>query len=217
MRQSAVSFKTTDQSGHITLEGVVAQPDGDTGPWPAVVMCHPHPLFGGNMDNNVVTAITFALVEKGFATLRFNFRGVGNSEGEHTKGEMEGEDLLSALEMLKAWPGVDGKRLGLAGYSFGSSVVLGNASAHKKAKAMALISPPLRAVESTQLRKDKRPVFIVSGDKDKLVQSDGLGSALDGFTNRPECQIVEGADHFWAGYEGQMVPQVCRFFAQQLT
>ena len=217
MRQSAVSFYTKDQLGQLTLEGVVAQPDGDTGPWPAVVMCHPHPLFGGNMDNNVVLAITHALVDKGLATLRFNFRGVGNSQGEHTKGEREGEDVLSALEMLKAWPGVDGKRLGLAGYSFGSSVVLGNASAHKKAKALALISPPLRAVESTPLKKDKRPVFIISGDKDKLVQSDGLGPALDGFKHRPECQIVEGADHFWGGYEGQMVPQVCRFFAQQLT
>ena len=217
MRQSAVSFKTKDKSGQLTLEGVVAQPDGDAGPWPAVVMCHPHPLFGGNMDNNVVLAVTFALAEKGIATLRFNFRGVGNSEGEHTKGEMEGEDVLSALEMLQAWPSVDGKRLGLAGYSFGSSVVLGDASLHKKARALALISPPLRAVESTPLKKGKRPVLIISGDKDKLVQSDGLGTALDGFTNRPECQIVEGADHFWGGYEDQMVPQVCRFFAQQLA
>ena len=217
MRQSAVSFKTKDKSGHLTLEGVVAQPDGDSGPWPAVIMCHPHPLFGGSMDNNVVLAVTFALAEQGFATLRFNFRGVGNSEGKHTKGEMEGEDVLSALAVIKAWSGVDGKRLGLAGYSFGSSVVLGSASAHKKVKALALISPPLRAVESTPLKKGNGPVFIISGDKDKLVQSDGLGPALDSFKNRPECQIVEGADHYWAGYEGQLVPQVCRFFAQQLT
>ena len=216
MRQSAVSFKSKGNSGDLNLEGVVAQPDGDSGPLPAIVMCHPHPLFGGNMDNNVVLAITFALTERGFATLRFNFRGVGNSEGEHAKGEEEGEDVLSALAMLKAWPGVDGKRIGLAGYSFGSSVVLGSASAQKKAKAMALISPPLRAVESTPLKNGKQPVFIISGDKDKLVQSDGLEPALESFKNRPECQIVEGADHYWAGFEGQLVPQVCRFFAKQL-
>ncbi len=216
MRQSAVSFKSKGQSGDLNLEGVVAQPDGGSGPFPAVVMCHPHPLFGGNMDNNVVLAITFALTERGFATLRFNFRGVGNSEGEHAKGEEEGEDVLSALAMLKAWPGVDGKRIGLAGYSFGSSVVLGSASAQKKAKAMALISPPLRAVESTPLKNGKQPVFIISGDKDKLVQSDGLEPALESFKNPPECQIVEGADHYWAGFESQLAPQVCRFFAKQL-
>ena len=84
MRQSAVSFKIKNKLGDLDLEGVVAQPDAGLGPWPGVVMCHPHPLFGGNMDNNVVLAVTSALNDQGFATLRFNFRGVGNSEGEHT-------------------------------------------------------------------------------------------------------------------------------------
>ena len=216
MRQSAVSFKIKNKSGNLDLEGVVAQPDADLGPWPAVVMCHPHPLFGGNMDNNVVLAVTAALNDQGFATLRFNFRGVGNSEGEHTKGDMEGEDVLGALEMLKAWPGVDGKRIGVAGYSFGSSVVLGNSSTHKKAKAMALISPPLRAVESTLLKTHKLPVLIISGDKDKLVRSDGLGPALDSFKYRPECQVIEGADHYWGGLEGKLALEICRFFTTKL-
>ena len=89
------------------------------------------------------------------ATLRFNFRGVGNSEGEHSKGELEHEEALAAIELVKAWPGVDGKKIGLAGYSFGSSVVLGNESLHKKARALALISPPLRALEETPLKKEQ--------------------------------------------------------------
>ena len=85
LRQSAVSFKTEG----LTFEGVVAQPDDGSGPWPGVVICHPHPLHGGSMDNNVVLALALGLVEEGFVTLRFNFRGVGGSEGEHTKGEKE--------------------------------------------------------------------------------------------------------------------------------
>ena len=85
MRQSAVSFKAKG----LNFEGVVAQPEGAMGPMAAVVFCHPHPLFGGNMDNSVVLALANSLVDKGFATLRFNFRGVGNSEGEHSKGELE--------------------------------------------------------------------------------------------------------------------------------
>ena len=63
MRQSAVSFKAKG----LNFEGIVGQPDGDSGPFPAVVICHPHPLFGGNMDNNVVLAVSFALVDQGFA------------------------------------------------------------------------------------------------------------------------------------------------------
>ena len=109
MRQSAVTFKAKG----LNFEGVVATPDADGGPYPGVVMCHPHPLFGGNMDNNVVLAVTFELVQQGFATLRFNFRGVGNSEGEHTKGELEYQEVLGALDFMKAWKGVDGGTLGL--------------------------------------------------------------------------------------------------------
>ena len=78
MRQSAVSF----EADGLTFEGVVAQPDEGTGPWPGVVICHPHPLHGGNMDNNVVLALALGLAQEGFVTLRFNFRGVGGSQGE---------------------------------------------------------------------------------------------------------------------------------------
>ena len=116
MRQSAVSFKIKG----LTFEGVMAQPEREESGLPGVVICHPHPLYGGNMDNNVVLAVSYGVVEQGFATLRFNFRGVGNSEGEHTKGEQESQEVLAALELMKAWPSVDSKRVGLAGYSFGS-------------------------------------------------------------------------------------------------
>jgi alpha/beta superfamily hydrolase len=212
VRQSAISFKVKD----LNFEGIVAQPQGEAGPFPAVVICHPHPLFGGNMDNNVVTAVSFGLVEQGFATLRFNFRGVGNSEGIHSKGELEHQEVLAALELMKAWPGVDGRKIGLAGYSFGSSVILGNAAFPKKARALAFISPPLRALESTPFKEDKRPKLVISGDRDRLVQSAQLPQVLESFAQPPTCQIIAGADHFWGGYEGQLSHQVSQFFAQHL-
>ena len=212
MRQSAVSFKVKG----LSFEGVVAQPDaGGTG-LPGVVICHPHPLHGGNMDNNVVLAVSFALAERGFVTLRFNFRGVGNSEGQHTKGELEQQEALGALELLKAWPGVDGKRIGLAGYSFGASVVLGNPELHKKAKAFALISPSVRALESTNLKTKDHPAFVIAGDQDKAVQSDQFAIALDSFARPPARHIVSGADHFWFGYEDEMAPRVAEFFTESL-
>jgi len=212
MRQSAVTFKAKG----LNFEGVVATPDADGGPYPGVVMCHPHPLFGGNMDNNVVLAVTSDLVQQGFATLRFNFRGVGNSEGEHTKGELEYLEVLGALDFMKAWKGVDGGVLGLVGYSFGSSVILGSAAVQKRPKVFALISPPLRALESTPLKKDRRPKLIISGDQDKLVQSEQLQPVLESFSHPPALKVVEGADHFWGGKESQVVGQVSRFFVENL-
>ena len=212
MRQSAVMFKAKG----LNFEGVVATPEGIGGPFPGVVICHPHPLFGGNMDNNVVLAVSFALVEQGFATLRFNFRGVGNSQGEHTKGELEHREVQGALDFLRAWREVDGGVIGLVGYSFGTSGILRSAAVQKKPKAFAFISPPLHALENSTLKKDKRPKLIISGDRDKLIQSEELQPALDSFSHQPALQIVEGADHFWKGKENQLVQRVARFFAESL-
>ena len=127
MRQSAVSFTAKGMN----LEGIIALPDGD-GPFPGVVMCHPHPLHGGNMDNNVVVAVTFGLADAGIASLRFNFRGVGNSQGEHAQGEKEHEETLVAMDFLGALPDVDDDRIGLGGYSFSTRVICAHKQLYKK-------------------------------------------------------------------------------------
>jgi len=212
VRQSAVSFK----AGGLSFEGVVAQPEAHVGQMPGVVVCHPHPQYGGNMDSNVVLAVAFALAEQGFVTLRFNFRGVGSSEGQYGKGEVEQQEVMGALELVKAWPGVDGRRLGVAGYSFGASVVLGSPALHRKARAFALISPPMRALETTKLRTNTHPTLVIAGDRDKLLQSGQLPAALESFAYPPTCHVVAGADHFWFGYESQLAPRVAEFFSETL-
>lgn len=212
VRQSAVSF----QANGLTFEGVIAQPEGQPAALPGVVVCHPHPLYGGSMDTNVVLALSFALAEHGFAALRFNFRGVGDSQGTHARGESEHQEVLGALDLMSAWPGVDGKRLGLAGYSFGSSVILRNEALQNRAKAIALISPPADALDSTALKRSKRPLLVIAGDRDRLVQSEQLGPTLESFANPPACHIVTGADHYWAGYESRLAPPVVEFFTEKL-
>lgn len=212
MRQSAVSFKAKGMN----FEGIVATPDDVGSPVPGVVICHPHPLFGGNMDNNVVIAVSFALVEQGFATVRFNFRGVGNSEGEHTKGELEHQEVLGAFDLMKAWPNVDGGKLGLVGYSFGTSVILGSSAVQKKAKSIALVSPNIRALSDTPLKKSKTPTMIITGSRDKLVEAEDLQANLDAFARSPRYEVVNGADHFWGGLERQLVGPVTEFFAESL-
>ena len=211
MRQSAVSFQTAG----LSFEGVIAQPDAQGGPWPGVVICHPHPQHGGSMHNNVVMALALGLAEEGFVTLRFNFRGVGESEGEHAEGDKEYEEVLGALDLVKGWPDTRGK-VGLVGYSFGSGVILRHESLHKEADAIALVSPALRYITESPLKARKLPSLVVAGDRDRLVESEKLSEELSDFSRAPESRIFDGVDHFWYGHEARLVPEVARFFVEQL-
>ena len=212
MRQSAVSFITKG----LTLEGIIALPDGE-GPFPGVVMCHPHPLMGGNMDNNVVVAVTFGLADAGIASLRFNFRGVGNSQGEHAKGEKEHQETLMAMDFLGALPDVDDDRIGLGGYSFSTRVICSHKQLYKKPLAIALVAPSLEAITDSPLQSDKTPRMIITGDRDRLANSNGVDEQLNKFDPPAEYHVVAGADHFWVGQEREMAEKVVAFFRHHLT
>ena len=212
MRQNAVMF----QAAGLNFEGVVAEPDDAPRPVPGILICHPGPLNGGNMDNNVVTAVSAALAQQGFATIRFNFRGVGNSQGEHSHGELEHEEALAALDFLKAWPGVDGETLGMVGYSFGNRVILGSGDLQKEPSAFAFISPALEALKSTCLKTDTRPKFVITGELDRLAPSSEFHPTLDSFAHPFHCQVIAGADHFWVGKEEGLSQRVVSFFCENL-
>ena len=123
MKSKEVKFP----SGPLTLEGVLTTPDDTPSDnQAAIVIAHPHPLYGGDMQNGVVLALTDELCRLGFPSLRFNFRGVGHSEGRYADGRGEYEDLRAALEFLGRSTGIDSGKIGLAGYSFGAEIVLAN-------------------------------------------------------------------------------------------
>ena len=212
MGQSAIVFK----SKGVTLDGVVASPDGTVGPFPGVVVCHPHPAFGGDMDNGLVMAVCRALVDEGFVTCRFNFRGVGGSGASFTNGEEEHKDVRAALELLKVWPGVDGGRLGLAGYSFGASMVATGLSGYKRARGFVMISPPPNCLNSPEMETDKRPKLVIVGDRDRLAPYHSLKEKLDSLTVPVVLSTVPGADHSWRGYEGDAALAATRFLASIL-
>ena len=119
MKRVHISFP----AGDITLEGVWHLPES-SGPLPAVIVCHPHSLYGGNMSNNIVFGVCQALALNEIAALRFNFRGVGKSGGEFGGGAAEQEDVRAALDLVLSTPNIDPERIGLAGYSFGGGVAL---------------------------------------------------------------------------------------------
>lgn len=212
MRQSAVSFLTQGMS----FEGIIAIPDGE-GPFPGVVMCHPHPLHGGSMDNNVVVAVTFGLADAGIASLRFNFRGVGNSTGTHANGEKEHAETLAAMDFLGALPDVDDRRIGLGGYSFSTRVICAHRQLYRKPLAIALVSPSLEAIANCPLQSDRTPRMIITGDRDRLANAAGAAEQLGKFNPPADYYVVAGADHFWVGQEREMADQVVPFFHDHLT
>ncbi len=142
--------------GTLTLEGILERPDNH-GDLPAAVICHPHPLYGGNMHNNVVRALRKALLEKGVMCLRFNFRGTGRSWGTHGEGIDEIQDVLAALDFIESQERVDPKRIILAGYSFGCWVGLHAAYRDTRPSMLIGISPPLDVSDFSFLKTRNAP------------------------------------------------------------
>ena len=202
MKEESVTFR----SGDLTLEGLLARPSSDQ-PSPGAVICHPHPMYGGSMHNNVVEAILDGLWQRGYATLRFNFRGVGDSEGEYDGGEGEADDASAAVEFLKAQPGVSGAGLVLAGYSFGSMVALRRGLASKDVSRIMAVALPI-GMAKFDFASASKPILMISGDSDSYSPVDGLKKLAQALGPQARVEIIRGADHFFGGYEEEVARRI---------
>jgi len=191
------------QEERVTIAGADVNLEGRLwlGPEPrGVVITHPHPLYGGTMDNNVVWTAVHAFQARGWSTLRFNFRGVGLSTGEHGDGLAEVADVQAALSFL-------GSRLAgeifLVGYSFGAAVAGRALLAGVAAAGLVMISPPIALMEMPFLAKVPKLRLIIVGDRDDFCPLPDLEKLLASAPpeSRPELKIVPGASHFFAGRE----------------
>jgi alpha/beta superfamily hydrolase len=215
-RQEVVQQHVTFPGAGIQLEGILHLPQND-GAVPAVAVCHPHPLFGGDMYNNVVLAVCNGLARASIASFRFNFRGVGGSEGEHDEGIGEQRDVIAALAFLESVAGIDSTRIGLAGYSFGTKVAVPVALAHDKVKALALVSPFLGASEWDRLGSYAVPKLLLCGSADDFVSSEEVQRWAKELDEPEQCQVISGADHFWWGNEGDIAERLAVFFTTALS
>jgi alpha/beta superfamily hydrolase len=171
------------------------------------VIAHPHPLYGGTMDNKVVTTLARAFGEKGAAAFRFNFRGVGATEGVHDGGRGETDDCLAVIaHAMRTVPGVP---LWLAGFSFGGAVAL-RASATADFEQLVLVAPAFRRLTGEGLGAAPDPgdpdlgaegrhsianTVIVHGDRDEtVVMADSIGW---GTVREVPVVVIPGADHFF--------------------
>lgn len=205
------SLHVTLPCGDIQLEGVWHFPQ-TTSPLAAVVVCHPHPLYGGNMSNNVVRSICQALAQRSIAALRFNFRGAGQSEGTFGDGISEQEDVSAALSFVASNPDIDPARIGLAGYSFGAGVAAPVAVQDSRVKLMALVSPALSDSTWEQLKGYKMPKLLISGEHDFVIPAAQFQQHLKDTAEPRQGEVISGADHFWMGYEEELAQKVARFF-----
>ncbi len=198
------------------LEAFLHLPDGD-GPFPAVVCCHPHPRFGGDLYSNVVMAVVRGALARGVAALRFNFRGVGYSGGSHTAGEREPEDVRGALASLRERPEVDPNRVALMGYSFGANMAARTVS--NKERALLLIALPIReeGVDAPALFEYRGPTLLISGDRDAVSPAAWVTDLATTLGDSAEAQIVPDADHFWTGFERTLADLAGVFLESRLN
>jgi alpha/beta superfamily hydrolase len=218
----------------VDLEGILHLSDGE-GPWPAAVICHPHPLGGGDMHNRVVTAIAYALCAKGVMALRFNFRGVGLSSGDHDNGRGEQADVAGALQWLLAQPMVETSRLYLVGYSFGAWVGLSHAETDPCVAAAAGVAmvpwsdqsdlhhftsqagrrAQRRRFDPSFLRSFTRPKLLIAGERDTYAPVTQVRDLYNRIPKPKELCVLADADHFLRGHEEEVGDRVSSFLAAQ--
>jgi alpha/beta superfamily hydrolase len=211
MKETRVDFP----SGGLVLEGILAIPEA-TEHRPAVIVCHPHPLYGGSMDNNVVSGVCEALTHASLISFRFNFRGVGESQGEFSHGIGEQEDVEAAISFISTVREVDSEKIGIAGYSAGAGFALLVGFKDARIKALAAISPPLSMFDFDFLKACPKPKLLISGSKDDLIPAEQFLEFCHRLPEPKECENIKGADHFWWGYESRLAEEVAAFFTRAL-
>jgi alpha/beta superfamily hydrolase len=186
-----VTCRTADG---LALDGELRVPDA---PWAAAVLLHPHPRFGGDMRSAVPSHLFDALPAAGVAALRFDFRGVGRSEGAHGSGLEERADAVAAIDVLH--PLVEGLPLVLAGWSFGGDVALGVDDA--RLAGWFTVAAPLRVLPSAEdyvAARDVRPKLLAVPEHDQYRGPDGARRETREWRNTT-IEVVNGADHFVGG------------------
>ncbi|MHC1729408.1 MAG: alpha/beta hydrolase [Syntrophobacteraceae bacterium] len=194
------------EKGEIILEGLFSE--GKIGR--NVVLCHPHPLYGGNMGNNVVLAAQQAFAGFGWGTLRFNFRGAGASGGEPAQGEKDAEDLVAVSRYLEEkHPG----RLDLAAYSYGAWVGLKAVRLGLSPESVALFSPPLDFISFEGLALPDVQTLITLGNQDEFCSVESLKKwlAAQSHEDQVTLDIFPYGDHFYWGAEQELSLKIKAF------
>jgi hypothetical protein len=179
----------------------------------AVVLCHPHPLHGGNMHNGIIVSLAQALQQQRIATLRFNFRGTGQSTGTHGNGVAESHDVTAAIDYVLAGRTVS--HLAVVGYSFGAAVGVLAGAADPRVSALVGVALPVSRIDTTRLQTCTKPTLLVVGDQDRLCPVDTMRDLVQQSTPTTALSVLANADHFFWGREPE-VAQISVAFLQRV-
>ena len=187
------------------LEALLEAPE-DRAPDEAVLVCHPHPLFGGTMHNKVVYRLARALRRRGSVVLRFNFRGVNRSEGNHADGVGEVDDARAALAWLRSrYPALP---YALAGFSFGARVVARLGCELAEAVRVIAVGFPARGSETGHLASCSVPKFFISSTHDEFAPRPEMEALFSKIADPKQMIWIEGEDHFFRGALDQLEESV---------
>lgn len=178
------------------LETLITRPENINDTTPIVIICHPHPLYGGSMTNKVVHMLAKSFNELNAITVRFNFRGVGKSEGEFAHGVGEAEDLQLLANELKQWR--PQAPIWLAGFSFGAYVAT-RAQAIIKAEKLLLVAPPVSMYDFDELNEINIPWVVIQGGQDEVIDANAVKNWVSERSIHPHLIWMEDAGHFFHG------------------
>lgn len=176
----------------LVIEGLLGRRPGTRG----MIVTHPHPLYGGDMHNDVVAAVTDTYAKAGYTTLRFNFRGVGGSQGQYDHGIGEQHDIRAALSWLARLGTVS---IDVVGYSFGAWVTALGAQGLDTAQQLILIAPPVAFLDFAKVHALPQLALVIVGGEDSIAGVEDIRTAMATWNSQARLRIIEGADHFFSG------------------
>lgn len=207
-----IQAKKSEVKKDIELRSVQIHDEYDE-EWIAII-CHPHPVYGGSMDNKVVHTLCRAWRDQGVCCLRFNFRGVGKSEGVFDNGHGEYLDLSSIFDFVKTRFGQD-KKIILAGFSFGAYIAAKYASINH-VNALVLVAPPVQYIDFVKSNVFTSHTLIVQGDADEVVNVDSVTNWFNQdryeLSSVVELKILKDASHFFHGRLTELKTLVENFY-----
>jgi len=187
---------------------------------PIVVVMHPHPLYGGTMNNKITYNLYKAFVNAGFSALRFNFRGIGKSQGKFDDGIGELADAATALDWIQQ-QNMDTSACWLAGFSFGAWISMQLLMRRPEINGFVSVSPPANIYDFSFLSPCPTPGLITMGDSDEIVTEDSVSKLAGKLSSQKganiEYKLIHGADHYYRNNLDEFNDTVDDYIARRLS